>query len=198
MSGGSPAPAAFRLAAQAKIQHLDRLRSVRLRAQHHVRRLDVAMDHAGGVQLARRCSQLQQHLRHSVRLEWAPALHECLQIEAIHELHDIVGQPVARLANVVHDHRAGVPEVACRLCLALEALDVRVVVAQRREHLEGDLALQRRCDNDGARPIGSRGSGTRTGGAAPTSGQTPPDRHATPSLFLRAGRAFCRPLTEPR
>ena len=74
-----------------------------LHVEHHVRRLDVAVDDAGLVRVVERAQQLAHHAHELPRLEAHVAVEEVLQILAADELHDDEGD-LAFLAEVVHLH----------------------------------------------------------------------------------------------
>ena len=111
----------------------------RLRIEHHVRRLDVAVDDAGVVREVERVAQLGHDAHGFLQVEALVRVEEGLEFLALDELHDEVGD-FAFLAEVVHLDDVRVVQPRDRLGLAHEPHRVilgRVLV---------EVALQDRLD----------------------------------------------------
>ena len=115
----------------------------RLRIEHHVRRLDVAMDDAGVVRELERVEQLAHDAHRFPDVEALVRVEEVLQLLAADELHHQVGD-VAFLGEVVHLHDVRMVQPRDGLRLAREPH--RVVLRGVRI----EMALEDRLDRDPA------------------------------------------------
>ena len=120
-----------------------------LRVDHHVRRLDVAVDDAGVVRELERVAQLAHDAHRFLQVEALVRVEEVLEFLALDELHDEVGD-VAFLAEVVHLDDVRMVEPRDRLGLAHEAHRIvlgRILVEVALEDgLDRDAAAEPRVD----------------------------------------------------
>jgi hypothetical protein len=114
-----------------------------LRVEHHVGRLDVAVDDAGVVREVERIEQLAHDAHHFLDIEALVRVEEVLQLLAADELHHQVGD-LTLLGKVVHLHDVRMVEPRHRLRLAREAH--RVVFGG----VGVEVALEDRLDRDPA------------------------------------------------
>ncbi len=126
-------------AGEAEIGHFHLAR----RSDHDVLWLDVAVDHAllGG--LAQRGSDLPHDRKGRLQQRRAVAGEPFAEVLTLHVFLNDVMQPLD-VAHLVDLHDIGVDQRCCGLGLALETLQVDVVVGQfLLENLDGDPAFQR-------------------------------------------------------
>ena len=121
----------------------------RLRVEHHVRRLDVAVDDARVVGEVERVEQLAHDAHRFLDIEALVRVEEVLQFLATDEFHDQVGD-VAFLGEVVHLHDVRMVEPRDGLRLAREPHRVILggirVEVTLEDGLDRDPAIQLRVD----------------------------------------------------
>ena len=117
--------------------------AVAVGVDHHVLRLDVAVDDAAAVREVERREQLHADEDRLVAAQAAAAADEVLERLALHVLHDDVVRAVD-LAPVVDADEVLLVEAGRGLGLAAEALDEGgVVQVPLQQHLDGDVAAER-------------------------------------------------------
>ncbi len=125
-------------ARDAEVRELDS----RLAVEHHVGRLDVAVDDARLVRELQRVEQLAHDAHRLLKLEALVGVEEVLELLALDELHDDVGD-VALLAEVVHLDDVRMVQPRDRLRLAHEPH--RILFGRR---LVVEVALEDGLDRD--------------------------------------------------
>jgi hypothetical protein len=122
---------------EAEVGQLD----TALDVHEHVLGLDVAVDDALVVRVLERVADLG-HDRQGLARREAALAHQPAQVRALDELHQ--QEPaLARLAEIVDAHDAGMVEPREQACLAQEALgEARVPGRAGREDLERDVAVE--------------------------------------------------------
>jgi hypothetical protein len=134
-----PAVARHRVGEQPEVEHDD----AALLGDQHVRRLDVAVHLAGGVQRDQRAPELDQPMAQLALVAGGPGQ----EVLAAHQLHR-EEQPPLLLVELAERDQVRVLEILERAELVLEVRDrLRVDVAQRLErHLRAAIAVPRLVD----------------------------------------------------
>ncbi len=117
---------------EAEVQQLDDV-VLAAPAQHHVLRLDVAVDHSVLVCLAQRGADLAQDMQHPTRRHRTGLRDELRERHAVQIFHNVIRPAFARAPEVVDAHGVRMQELARELHFALEAVD---------ELVGGDVLLQ--------------------------------------------------------
>ena len=112
------------------------------RVEQDVRRLDVAMDDAGGVRRQQRRADLLDEAAHACDVERAAAHERGLcRAAGEHAEHEVCAAGLAPV--VVERHDVGVLEPGDELCLGLEPLHEAAVVGEvGPDHLDRDIAIR--------------------------------------------------------
>ena len=138
-------------AGDAEVHHLDRI----VRADHHVRRLDVAVDDAHPVRVGQGVQDALGDPGGLVAGQLAPLVEDLAQGLALDVLHDDEGdivRPAVRvhalvLAGVVDRDDRGVVEAGAGLGLSAEAGEERGIAREvAAQHLDGDRTLEAQVD----------------------------------------------------
>ena len=129
----------------AEIEHLDVVGLVAPLLDHHVLRLQVAVDDVIDMRFAQRRADLRHDVAEPLLGERPVVAQDEAQVLSLHVLHDDVERPVVfQPAEVEHLDDVRMVESAGRLRLALEASHQRRILEQLRlEHLERHRPLER-------------------------------------------------------
>ncbi len=126
------APRAFRARIefdQAEVEHLGKIERRSRPADHHVRRLDVAMHQPVAVRVLERGADLAQEVDHPLRRQRPVLPDQGIEIQPVEQLHHVVQPAVLGGAEVVELHRVGGLERGGRAGLALEAPEQQLGIA---------------------------------------------------------------------
>ena len=126
---------------QAPIHHLQLAEG----ADHHVGRLQVAVDHPLAVGVGQRLAHLLEHLKEARQVAGrrVALLEQDRQRLAFHQLHGEVGPVVGKTTGLVDGHDAGMLQLAADLRLFQETLHgAGIVVVVFQQDLDGEFTAQ--------------------------------------------------------
>ena len=130
---------------QSEVEHLHEVQLTPVPTQEDVGRLDVAVNEALFVSLAKRVASLPEHMHGALGWKWTEPLYQGFEIEAVQEFHDVVERAVVRDAEVEELDGVWRTEQRCGLCLTLEAPQVfRAALGRSAAQRLGPDQLDRR------------------------------------------------------
>jgi hypothetical protein len=121
---------------EAEVEQLHDVALAALRAEHDVRRLDVAVDEADRVRFGQRSARHRQDADDARGRLCSADRDDALERRAVEELHRVLEDAVVRSAVVEDRDRVRVREARRQLHLSLEAEEARLAGVIRAEELE--------------------------------------------------------------
>ena len=117
---------------QPEVEHLDEIERGAGPADHHVRRLDVAVDQAVRVRVLQRGADLAQDVDDPLRRQRPVLPDQGVEVEPVEQLHHVVQPAVLGDAEIVELHRVRRRERGGGARLALEAPHQQLGIARHR------------------------------------------------------------------